>query len=426
MPPLFYGWVILGMSIIGAMISIPGQTMGVSVFTDDLIRVLGLSRVNLSLAYMVGTIGSAILLTPAGKRMDRYGVRIIATASTFLLGAVLIFMSGLDHILEVLWKVFPIPHWITAFILITLSFFLLRFLGQGMVMLASKNMLMKWFDHHRGMANAILGIFISFGFSLAPRVLNSRIIHSGWNGAWREMGFILITAGALLFWLLGRDNPYDSGMKPDSRKEVKDNPKLPPGHPAHDFTLKQARRTLPFWVMGLTLAMHSLYVTAFTFHIVSIFESAGMTRLQAIGVFLPASILSVLFNFTVSWLSDYIRIRYILIVQLGSQLILMFFMSRLAPGLNYVMVIIGYGIMGGLFNITNSIVWPRYYGTSHLGAITGQIMGFLVAGSALGPYFFSLIKSFTGSYSNASLVCCGFSTILFILAFKVRRPAPPE
>jgi hypothetical protein len=34
--------------------SIPGQTMGVSVFTDILIEKLGISRLNLSLTYMVG------------------------------------------------------------------------------------------------------------------------------------------------------------------------------------------------------------------------------------------------------------------------------------------------------------------------------------------------------------------------------------
>jgi cyanate permease len=151
-----------------------------------------------------------------------------------------------------------------------------------------------------------------------------------------------------------------------------------------------------------------------------------MSRIQAIGVFLPASLLSVLFNFIFRWISDYIRFRYILILQLGSQLILMFFMSRLGPGLSYIMVIIAYGIVGGLFNITNSIVWPRYYGTSHLGAITGQIMSFLVTGSAVGPYFFSMIKKYTGSYSDASLSCLALTLVLFIMSFKVRRPAPPE
>ena len=36
--PFFYGWVILGAGIIGILMSIPGQTMGVSVFTENLLE----------------------------------------------------------------------------------------------------------------------------------------------------------------------------------------------------------------------------------------------------------------------------------------------------------------------------------------------------------------------------------------------------
>ena len=53
--PFFYGWVILLAGTIGILMSIPGQTMGVSVFTENLLRDLAINRNNLSLAYLVGT-----------------------------------------------------------------------------------------------------------------------------------------------------------------------------------------------------------------------------------------------------------------------------------------------------------------------------------------------------------------------------------
>lgn len=104
----------------------------------------------------------------------------------------------------------------------------------------------------------------------------------------------------------------------------------------------------------------------------------------------------------------------------------MFFLSRLAPGFNLIMFTIGYGTVNGLLNISASIVWPRYYGTTNLGAITGMIMGFTVAGSAIGPYFFSLIFTSTNSYSIASLICLAVTIVLFIFAFFVRRPVHPD
>ncbi len=65
--PVFYGWVIWAFSTIGFLCSIPGQTMGMAVFTDAFIEGLGLSRTQLSMAYLVGTIGSSIFLTAAGR-----------------------------------------------------------------------------------------------------------------------------------------------------------------------------------------------------------------------------------------------------------------------------------------------------------------------------------------------------------------------
>ena len=298
--PFFYGWIILAMGIVGVLMSIPGQTMGVSVFTDDLIRVLKMSRVNLSLSYMIGTIMSAIILTPAGKKLDRYGIRPIGTVVVFLLGAVLIGLSFIDRIIGGIVSATGSGQRVAAFIVITVAFFLLRFLGQGMLTMMSRNMVMKWFDKQRGMANAILGIFTSFGFSLAPKVLNGMIETDGWNGAWRSLGLGMLTVGVVVFWIVSRDNPFECGMTPDSRWKGIKKKKRPAAHPERDFTLAEARKTLPFWIFGLTIAMQSLFVTAMTFHIVSIFDAAGIGKVQAIGIFLPASFIAVAVNFSVS------------------------------------------------------------------------------------------------------------------------------
>lgn len=424
--PFFYGWVILGIGIIGMAMSIPGQTMGVSVFTDDLINVLGLTRVELSLAYLVGTIASSLILTPAGKLLDRKGARNMGTIVTLLLGFQLILMSNIDKTLNKLLPGTATENFAVSFVLIAISFFLLRFLGQGMLTLISRNMVMKWFDKYRGMANAILGIFVSFIFSLAPRILNGMIEDDGWNGAWLRLGIIIAAAGGFLYWLLSRDNPEKCGLKPDGHLHIAKSKRRPAANPKKDFTLEQARKTLPFWAFGLTLCMNSLFVTAFTFHVVSIFESVGMTRADAVAIFLPASFISVGVNFSVSFISDYIKLRYILMLHVAGLVVMMFFLTRLAPGFNLWMFIIGYGVAGGLFNISSSVVWPRYYGTEHLGAVTGMVMGFMVAGSAVGPYFFSIINKAQGSYSLASVVCLALTIILFGISIFVRRPVHPD
>ncbi len=73
--PIFYGYIIAFAGTIGVLASLPGQTMGVSTFTDPVKDALGLSRVQFSNAYMFGTILSSLLLGRAGKWFDKYGAR---------------------------------------------------------------------------------------------------------------------------------------------------------------------------------------------------------------------------------------------------------------------------------------------------------------------------------------------------------------
>lgn len=73
--PFYYGWVIAAVSTLGFIMSIPGQTMGMAVFADAFMEAFGLSRTELSTAYLLGTTGSALFLTRAGRLFDRRGVR---------------------------------------------------------------------------------------------------------------------------------------------------------------------------------------------------------------------------------------------------------------------------------------------------------------------------------------------------------------
>ena len=71
----FYGWVILFAATIGVLASALGQTMGIATFTDYLLDNIHISRNQLSVAYMIGTIASSLLLTFAGKMYDKYGAQ---------------------------------------------------------------------------------------------------------------------------------------------------------------------------------------------------------------------------------------------------------------------------------------------------------------------------------------------------------------
>ena len=91
--PVFYGYVILFIGTIGIYCSIPGQTIGVSVFTDPVKDALGLSRNQFSNAYMIGTIVSSLVIGRAGVWFDTYGARYVAFFAAITLGVTLFLCS---------------------------------------------------------------------------------------------------------------------------------------------------------------------------------------------------------------------------------------------------------------------------------------------------------------------------------------------
>lgn len=423
--PFFYGWVILVAGTIGMLMSVPGQTVGVSAFTEDLLLDLNVDRDNLSLAYLVGTVFSGLMITRAGKLYDKIGARRMAFIAGVLLGGMLLYLTRVDILAELFQQLSWISPVVATFILLSFGFWGIRFFGQGMLTMVSRNMVMKWFDKRRGMANAVLGIFTAFGFSLAPQVLSRIIEQLEWKGAWVALAILTGLLFTIFVLIIFRDNPESCGLKPDGRmRSGKKRRKRPPSLPEKDFTLKQARKTLPFWVFTLSLSLAALFVTGITFHVVSIFDTGGMDESIALGIFLPTSLVAVSLQFIFSYLSDFIRLKYILMLFVAGMLVSSVALVIFAgSSFAYYLLIAGNGIVWGLYAVLIGVTWPRFYGLKHLGAISGYSLSWTVIGSALGPYFFSLSIKYTGNYAMAGLLCVVLSVALFVLALKADNPA---
>lgn len=415
---VFYGWVILIFGTLGVLFSIPGQTMGISVFTDYLINELKLSRDALSTAYMLGTICSSFLLTYAGIMYDRFGARIVAIGATLLLSTSILFASHSPSISSVMAKVVNVPFAIITFIIITLAFFLIRFSGQGVLTLVSRNMMMKWFDKKRGRANAISSVFVSLGFAISP-LLFSKLIHAfEWSTAWQIIALGILLFSILIYFFF-RDNPEECGLIPDGKKlNLNTNTSVN----KKQFTLKEATKTWGFWVFTFALSFYSFFGTGFTFNIVSIFKSFNYTEAQGLAIFIPISFVSVSISILGNYLSDFIKLQYLLFAMVIGAFLSTVGLVNLGSTWGYYTLICGFGIMGGLFVVLVSVTWPRFYGRKHLGAISGFSSSALVFSSAVGPLFFSRILTTTGDYKLAGTISLILVFILFIASFKAKNP----
>ncbi len=197
----YYGWVILVVGTVGILASVPGQTIGVSVFTDHLTDATGLSRLQLSIAYLIGTGTSGFLLPRGGRAIDAYGSRVVALAAVVGLATTLVGFSFVGPM-----------NTVVGMAVLSVGFGCLRFSGQGLLTLASRTMLSQWFDRRRGIVTSASGAVVGFAFAASPALLLTLIDVNGFRTAWRLMAVALVVVIGSMIVLLFRVSPETSGL----------------------------------------------------------------------------------------------------------------------------------------------------------------------------------------------------------------------
>lgn len=423
--PVFYGWIIVVIATVGMLFSIPGQTMGFTVFTDILMVELGLSRFALSCAYCVGTVVSGLSLPWFGRVLDRWGERKMAVASSLATSCVLFYLSCAAPFSK--WVCVLLPSSMRAtvsFTVITLGFFLIRAAAQGALTLACRNVICKWFNYRRGFALAISGAFVSAGFSVAPRFLDILVERISYQGAWIVMGFLTMGVMTPLAWAFFRDNPEDVGLEMDGKviaAPLRENLDM---RIKRDFRLGEAVRTYAFWVFNLSFAFYAFYATAFTFHIVSLGEEFGFTKALLLKLFFPMAAISVATNLGYGWVNPAVRLKYLLMFMNVGAALGAVGLFRLNAPFGVAAYVIGNGIAGGGFVCLSGLVWPRFYGRLWLGAIGGAGMSAMVIASGAGPLVFGWVSEVSGSYGpvlHGSLFVPAFLAVLSCWADNPQR-----
>ncbi|MDP0496180.1 MAG: MFS transporter [Verrucomicrobiota bacterium JB024] len=421
--PFFYGWVVVGASVLGMVSSMPGQTAGVGPFTEDLLANLELSRVQLSIAYLGGTALSGLILPRIGRFFDRFGARLTGTLVEVAFGLSLFYMASCALIYQSL-KPGDAPAPYLALPLVMLGFFLIRFLGQGVVAMTSRAMLGKWFNRKRGLASAIGGALTGVCFSAAPLGLYS-VVHSlGWREAWMAMGLVLMLGVSTLCWLLYRDNPEECGLVMDGEAPppAPTGPTDPEFNIHKEFTAPEAIRTYPFWVFTAAFSLIGVFMTAVGFHAVDMAREAGRETSAFYKLFLWMTCVNIPTGLAVGWLTGRMRLKPLLMAMAAGMALAALGMVFLTTRWGLVLYVVAGGFSSAFFGTLMAVVYPRFYGRVHLGAISGWAMLSMVISSAVAPLIWSLSESFAGSYSPATClygVCC---VALFVAALFADNP----
>ncbi len=379
----FFGWRMVAFaSITGAMTG-PGQTIGVSVFIDHFIGDLGISRSEVSTAYLVGTLGAALVLPLIGNRIDRIGVRRATTMIAIAFGIALVGMAGVNGLIALM-----------------VGFFAIRLFGQGSLTLTSTLAVTHWFDRKRGLALGITATAMSILMSLVPVLLNIVIEAYSWRTAWIVAAVLVwVIVIPIAHWGL-IDHPSDVGQYPDGVAPTADDGSSVAIAPSS--TRGEAIRTSRFWIVTIASATVGLLSTALNFHQISMLGDAGLSATEAAAMFLPQVIGAAVAGVVFGYLADRLTGRILIPMVMGILAVSLLLTLVLAPGTAVILYAISLGAAGGSSRTVTSTLLPRWFGVGHIGAIQGTATLIGVASTALGPVMFSIARDVTGSYGVAA------------------------
>lgn len=393
---LWIGLVAAG-SVITAM-TFPGQTAGLSPLTDPLIDTLRIDRTAISISYLIATLLGALAMPLVGRAMDRYGTKRAIIVIGFVLAGVLVGASFITEILG-----------------LTAAYVGLRMAGQGALSLAVTTLVARSITHRPGLALGIVGAVGSAGISLAPLFVESLIRATDIATAWRVEALLVAIIVVPITFALPRDKPVTT--TPTGSLIVFE--------PEPGYTLSAAIRTSMFWVLGGGIFVTSMFATGLAFHLVSILGAQGLTPTEAAANFIPQTIAAIAASLGMGALVDRVDPRWGIITSMAAIGGAMAMLPFVQTGTTSVIFGLLIGLSIGALRGVEAAAYLKFYGRAHLGAIRGIASSISLVSSALGPLYFALGLSITGSYLGPSLLATLAPVALIVFAIVAKVPPAP-
>ncbi|MEM7058779.1 MAG: MFS transporter [Pseudomonadota bacterium] len=361
---VFYGWVMVLVAGLGMFASGPGQSHTFSVFNQLIAQDLGISLTRVSGAYGIGTVVAAFLLPLMGAQVDRLGPRKSLMFIVMALGAACLFFGAVANML-----------WLVV------GFAMLRFLGQGSMMLGSANLVAQWFTTKRGFAMSLM--VLGFGLSIAvhPKLGQYLIDAYGWRTAWVILGFMTWAMMLPVLILVVFDRPSVLDLHPDGVAAEGDQTTEEVTGP----DLSGALRHSSFYILCAAFFAVSSLQTALHYHQINIMVAQGVSEGMATNGFVITSIAMVCLMPLVGRVCDRYKTRYVFAVGLIVQAIALIAVTFATSATSMVVYAIIFGLNNAITMTLYGYGWPRYFGRKHLGKIQGTGQMVAVIGASLGP-----------------------------------------
>ena len=169
-----------------------------------------------------------------------------------------------------------------------------------------------------------------------------------------------------------------------------------------------------FVFIWLTLFFRDAQNSGIAFHLVSMCRDFGVNAKTISAAFMPISLLAVGMTFLFGHYFKRLGSRMSLGLFLLSDVGMLYAVKHIDTDGMLWLFIACTGLYWGINNIIASMVIPVLFGVRRIGALNGFAFGALSLGSAVGPFFFSIMKDMT-SYRSALTMCINGVVLLLCL-----------
>lgn len=404
--PTYPGWLMVGIGVLCAALSTPGQSFGLAFYLEPLMTETGLSRLEISSVYSGATLAAAALLPLLGRWADRSeGGRFLASVLVGLAGAMLLlaFAGGV--------------------VVLALALVLLRMLGQGAVGIGTLTLIARWFERRRARALAFVALGYALGEMVFPGIIVGLFDAVGWRGSLFVLGCAYALLLAPLVLRVARE------PRPEERRRefvgARDGDGRHPAASPPSRSLREAMGTPVFWGLTMAVSIPSMVMTAVFLHHVALLGTLGWGPATVARAMAAVAVGGIAGTWAGGLVLERIPVRFgmacalaMLALGLGALLFL--------PPNTWTLHLYGglLGLSAGLHKVAASVVWPAYYGAGSVGTIKGTVTTLRNAASAAGPPLAAALAGPGEAFGRVllpfALLCAGAAaaTLLF------RPPAP--
>ena len=422
--PFYYGWLVLGLSGMGAFVATAVAGVVLGGVQSYILEDTNWPRTSIGLASSCGVWMSGFFAPFAGRLADRYGPRWLMPVGVIVLGLSMVSIGGVH----------------TAW-----QFFLAAVIGRAisqpfLIGVVPRTMAVNFFNRRRNIALAITGVYRPVSGALIIQAFSVITLLADWRMAFRLLGVCSLFLTIPMIIVMRR-RPEDIGLLPDgARVPPATGPSdfTPVGRGGHgapretvvtevSWTSKEAMRSKAFWMVSMVAFLNVTGSSGLGFSLVPyLHEFAGLTTPQAAGV-LSVSTFLALSSLVWGQVAGKLTPRWCIVGAMAVATLATLALLQV----NSLVAAYAFGVFWGLFHSALEVllymVLADYFGRNSYGAIVGAMRPFEAAGLGLGQIVGPVIYDLTGSYAILILFSAAVQGMAMCLMLLARRPerGPP-